>query len=604
MTDSTVSRSDDDSGGGPLDGLGDSLASHLLTRALLLGVALGVGYLTRPLWHGLVYGILYSPGLAVFGGGAVVVALVLWFLPPGALRERSSDAARPRGSDATDDRFTPPDPSIGLPFDTDVFGSRKLSLFVTAVLVLAVVAVVLSVPAGALEQRTLAQATMADSTEVEEFPQANPDNPRVVPRRVADVTTRGSVSYRQHRLGTSDIARTEDGSLAWSYAIQPDGFRNRVIENQRGVLMTDMTRMDDRQIDVYEEEFTYGEGMFLQRSADWNLKATDYFAKYDDDAVEFSHEGRPYMYYPKTTHEWHLTPLPHTTPTWGGGALVSPDGTIEHLSPDEARAHEILDGQRLYPLTLTRAEMGSLGYRNGIINQLPTVGAHEGQVEMARLPAGADNEQPFVIDLAGERMSYVTALEPYGRDTRGLDEVWFADATTGEYTFFGTGDDTLTGPERAMGIARSADSRTNWGQNFVVTEPVPVTIDGSLWWHVKVSPTDFTDVTRSVFINADTGRTVEIRDDAAVRSFIRGTVTEDDLDPIEDDADGVEAIYYVIVTDEDGMVIERIPVEPGQETTIVEPDDDRAQGNETSGGGDAPRVAEPLRVGDASRPLA
>jgi len=580
------SDGDDERSGDP----GRSLVTHFLTRGLVLGVVFGVGYLTRPLWHGLVYSVLYSPGAAVFGGGTALVAVVLWLLPPSVVGgERGGSSGRRRSRiEGMSDAESP----LDVLFELDGSTGKKLRLFVGALAVLTVLAFLVGVPAGALEQRTLAQSTMADAGELDDFPQANPENPRVVPRQVADVTTRGSVSYRQHRLGTSDIARTEDGSLAWSYAIQPDGFRNQLIENQRGVLVTDMTRMDDRAIRTYEEDFTYGEGMLFHRSADWNLKATDYFAKYDDDAVEFSYEGRPYMYYPKTGHEWHLTPLPHTTPTWDGGALVSPDGTIEHLTPAEAADHDVLEGQRLYPMTLTRAETDSLGHRNGIINQLPVVGAHEGQVETARLPSGADNAQPFVIDLEGERMSYVTAMEPYGADTRGLDEVWFADAVTGEYTYFGTGDETLTGPERAMGIARSADSRTNWGQNFVITEPVPVTIDGSLWWHLKVTPTDYTDVTRNVFVNADTGNAVEIRDDEAVRSFIRGTVTEDDLDRIDegddgaagDDGEPADAIYYVLVTDEDGEVIERIPVEPGQETVIVEPDDERAAGNETATG--------------------
>ena len=554
---------------------GRSLAIHVATRLLGLGIVAVLGYLIRPVWHGFVYGVLYSPGLAVFGGGAILTAIVLWLAPPFSVDGQSN---RSLGRVLRES-----DGPVEVLLNLQGSAGRKLRLFVTVVGVLAVVAVIISVPAGMLEQRTMAQETMAESTELEEFPQANPENPRVVPRQVADVTTRGSVSYRQHRLGTSDIARTENGALAWSYAIQPDGFRNQLLENQRGVLVTDMTRMDDRQIDVYEEDFTYGEGMLFHRSADWNLKATDYFSKYDDDAVEFSHEGRPYMYYPKTGHEWHLTPFPHTTPTWDGGALVHPDGRIDHLSPEEARSEPILEGQRLYPTTLTRDEMGSLGYRNGIINQLPTIGAHEGQIEVARLPSGADNEQPFVIDLEGERMSYVTAMEPYGQDTRGLDEVWFADAETGEYTFFGTDDETLTGPERAMGIARSADSRTNWGQNFVVTEPVPVTVDGDLWWHVKVSPTDFTDVTRNVFVNADTGRTIEIRDDEAVRSFIAGTVAEEDLEPIDEgETEDAEAIYFVVITDENGEVIERIPVEPGQETTIVEPDDERATAENTT----------------------
>ncbi|MFP4627274.1 MAG: hypothetical protein ACLFNI_11885 [Natronomonas sp.] len=429
---------------------------------------------------------------------------------------------------------------------------------------------------------------MADATKVEEFPQANPDNPRVVPQQVSDVTTRGAVSYRQHRLGRSDIARQEDGSLGWSYPIQPDGFRNMLVEHQRGIMIANMTSMDDRQTNAYESDFECGEGMLFHSSADWNLKTTDYFAKYDDDPVVFSNDGEPYLYYPKTIHEWHLTPFPHTVPTWDGGALVYPDGRIEHLSPDEARTHDVLDGQRLYPITLTLDEMGSLGYREGIINQLPVVGAHRGEIELARLPSEADNEQPFVIDLEGESMSYVTAMEPYGADTRGLDEVWFADARTGDYDDFGTEDETLSGPERAMGIARSADSSTNWGQNFVVTEPVPVTIDGALWWHIKVSPTDFTDVTRNVFVNADTGAAVEIRDDAEIRDFIRGDVTEDDLDVITDDepGDGPEpdaddVAYYIIVTDENGDVVERIPVRPGQDTTIVDPEDERASDDES-----------------------
>ena len=574
MANESPSTRDDGSFDPPASGSGGrSLAIHAATRLLGVGVVVLLWYLTRPLWHGFVYGVLYSPGLTVFGGGSVLAALVLWLLPP----FDSGETTRPLGRVLRE-----ADSPVDVLLELQGSPGRKLRLFVTAVGVFAVLSVLVGVPAGMLEQRTLAQTTMDEATEVEAFPQANPENPRVVPRQVADITTSGSVSYRQHRLGTSDIARTEDGSLAWSYAIQPDGFRNTLIENQRGVLVTDMTRMDDRQIQVYEENFTYGEGMLLHRSADWNLKTTDYVAKYDDDAVEFSHDGRPYMYYPKTGHEWHLTPFPHTTPTWDGGALVYPDGRIDHLTPEEARSEPILEGQRLYPMTLTRAEMGSLGYRNGIVNQLSVVGAHEGEIEVARLPSGANNAQPFVIDLEGERMSYVTAMEPYGEDTRGLDEVWFADAETGEYTFFGTGDETLTGPERAMGIARSADSRTNWGQNFVVTEPVPVTIDGGLWWHIKVSPTDFTDVTRNVFVNADTSRTVEIRDDEAVRSFVAGDVTEDGLDPVEDDEGATDAIYYVLVTDENGDVVERIPVRPGQGTTIVGPDDERVRNNGTA----------------------
>ena len=565
----------------PTDGPGPDRGTlvYLGWRTLVLLVVVGLGYLTRPLWHGLVYSAIYSPtGLLVVGGGSLA-AVIIWYLPPDRIESDSSGGSG--GSDGPTVISEDFDPVGELSGPSNGAPGAKFRLLAVIIGILIAVSFLVGGISGTLEQRTLAQETMADATEVEEFPQANPENPRVVPRRVSEITTRGEVSYRQHRLGTSDIARREDGSLAWSYPIEPDGFRNTLLLNQRGVLLSDMTRIDDRRTETFDDtQFTYGEGMFLHRSADWQLKKTDYLARYTDDAVEFTHDGTPYMYYPKTGHEWRLTPFPHTVPVWEGGALVLPDGEIRHLTPEEAQESEIVDGQRLYPVSLTRVEMGSLGYRNGIVNQLPVVGAHRGEIEVAELPPGADNEQPFIIDLAGERMSYVTAMEPYGADSRGLDEVWFADAETGEYTFFGTNRETLTGPERAMGIARSEDSQTNWGENFVVTEPVPTIVDENLWWHIKVSPTDFTDVTRNVFVNADSGAAVAVQTDNETRAFIRGEVNESTTNGgrnAPDDGTGSDddIIYYIVITDENGEVTDRIPIRSGQDTSIVAPEDDR-----------------------------
>ena len=589
------SKSQPSDGDSPID---TELLAYLGRRTVVVVVVAVILYLTRPLWHGLVYAALYSPSGALFLGGGAVAALVLWYLPP----SRSASEEDDGGSVDIPDEFSlgDGDPPIDSVLEGADSAARKVRMLGSILALLFALSIAVGTIGGTLEQRSLAQQTMANAETVEEFPRANSDNPRVVPQEVADITTRGEVSYRQHRLGASDIARREDGSLAWSYPIEPDGFRNRIVENQRGVLISELTSIDERRTTAYDETaFTYGEGMFLHRSADWNLKTSDYLVRYDDDAVEFTHDGTPYMYYPKTGHDWKLTPFPHTVPTWEGGALVSPDGEIEHLTPEEAQANEILDGQRLYPLTLTRDEMESLNYRDGIINQLPVVGAHENEVEVANLPDGADNSQPFVIDLAGEQMSYVTAMEPYGADSRGLDEVWFINAETGAHTFFATGGDTLTGPERAMGIARSEDSQTNWGQNFVVTEPVPVIVDKNLWWHVKVSPTDFTDVTRNVFVDADDGTAVEVTDDEAVRAFIQGNVTTEDLERVDsgdsnETGDGTtneteqrtgdgETVYFILVTDDDGNVVRRIPVEPGQDTTIVEPGDERARNDSAAG---------------------
>ena len=166
-------------------------------------------------------------------------------------------------------------------------------------------------------------------------------------------------------------------------------------------------------------------------------------------------------------------------------------------------------------------------------------------------------------------MNYVTTMEPYGSDTRGLDEVWLIDAATGEFRFFGSDRETLTGPERAMGIVRSADSQTGWGDNFQVVEPVPVFLNDQLWWHSKVVPIDNTDISRSVFVSASTEEAVELDDTEAVREFIATGDAEEvegvDTEPAPNET-GVD--YYIVISDADGSEIERIPVEPDQEPSI------------------------------------
>lgn len=526
-----------------------SLPRHLAKRIAVLLAVCGVVYLWRPLFHGILYPLFYSPTSIIVVGTTLLVATGLWLAPPLNTAGRQVDGG-----------------SLSLFFSDSAI--TKLGMIGTVFGIVVVVGLIYSVPAGMVAERTLADRTMAESEQIDGLPAINEANPRIVPRAVADVQTRGSISYRTHRLGPSDIARMEDGTLAWSYAIEPDGFRNKLLSNQRGVLLSDMTRMENRSITAFDDQqFAVGEGMYLHRNSNWNLKKTDYLTRYHDDAVEFTHNGTAYMYYSKTGHEWQLTPIPHTVPVWDGGALIEPDGTITHLTPEEAQTNEILDGQRLYPLYNTERKMESLRYRNGIINQLSVVGQHEGQIEIAEMPSGAGNSQPFVVDLADEQMSYVTAMEPYGEDTRGLDEIFFVDATTGDTRYFASEGETLTGPERAMGIVRSADSQTGWGDNFVVVEPVPVFIDDELWWHSKVVPTDNTDISRNVFVSAASGDAVELHTTESVRAFLAGEDVDEDVETEPaPDSEGVD--YYIVITDSDGEEIERVPVAPDEDPAV------------------------------------
>jgi hypothetical protein len=435
----------------------------------------------------------------------------------------------------------------------------------------------------------MAEEIMNEAEATEEFPALNEQNPRLVPREVDRQQSTGSVSYRQHQLGESGIARGENGSLQWSYPIQPEGFRNQLVENQRGVFLSDMTTIDNRTtLAADETEFAVGQGMFAYRSADWNLKKSSFWAQYNDASVDFVHDGEPYMAYPKTGHEWRVElvfgfiPVPYTVPVWDGVALLHSDGTIENFEPAQARESEILDGQRLYPFDVKQQYMATLGYRNGIVNQLPVVGAHEDEIEIADMPEGTGNSQPFLVDRADKRFMYVTAFEPFGDETSGLDEIWMVDSRTGEYQFFQSEGETLIGPERAMGIVRSEDTQTQWGEEFETVEPVPVFIDGVLWWHSKVVPSDNLDVSRNVFVSAESGDAVEIVTTDEITEFIAGDISDEQITDVganetvdvdEQPAEnGTGSVTIITITDEDGNVIEEIEVKEDEEITIRQAD--------------------------------
>jgi len=448
------------------------------------------------------------------------------------------------------------------------------------------------------EERSLADDAMDNVEIVDEPPEMNEDNPRIAPRAVSDTQTDGTLSYPQHQLGASDIARSDDGSLVWSYPIMPDQIRNQFGDNQIGLIHADMTQMESRDLTTYDEfSFTYGQNMRLWNNVDWQMKKDGgFWSAYRDDPYEFVYDGDPYMVFPKTGHEWSLTPVPHTTPTWDGVALVHEDGTIEHLSAEEAQERPELDGQRLYPLYNSERKASSLEYREGFINQMALFGTFENVVEPADMPSGVGNEQPFVVDMEGERMNYLYAMEPPGGGA-GLSEIWYFDSKTGDAHMYDTGGSNVFGPERAVGIARGTDTRTEWGPDgeAMAVEPVLMTVDGDLYWHIKVTTSDQTDVVRNIFVNAEGGESgveaeeqadeaVVMQSTSEVRQFITGEVDEDELETgdeadigVDDPTDEEEAgtdddIAYVIVIEEDGEVVDRIPVEEGQETVIDSPD--------------------------------
>lgn len=615
---------------------GPSPGRSLGLRVLVLALIVGLVYLWRPLFHSVFYTIAFSFEGLVFGVVTGITFLSLWFAPPirriKPLSNRDATITYQVGEDYQAPSLNEHANGLGakvvaflivpvvlfivtstvglmylhpigwlilgltglvsigavvfFTFTTDAFPTPPVKILAVVLVALFLLSTWIFW-AGQVQDREIAEAAMDRVDETDTLPQINADNPRIVPRMVDQQQATGTVGYQQHKLGQSDIARGPDGSLTWSYPIVPDGLRNTIFEPQRGVFLSDMTTIDNRTRTAYdvqpEQNFKPGQGLFFHQSANWNLLKNGYWTQYNDDPVEFiGPNGDAYMAYPQTGHEWNIEfafgviPMPYTQPVWDGVTLIDTDGDITQYSPSEARDEPVLAGQRLYPFDVMNKYISRLGYRDGIINQYPIVGAHENEIELADMPSGAGNSQPFLVDFEERGFGYVATFEPFGENTRGLSELWIADGRTGEFERVQIPEGTdVFGPERAVGLVTSEDTRTNWDR-FDVVEPVPVFIDGTLYWQTKVVPNSNRAIARNVFVNAEDGTAIEIQTTDEITQFLAGEQRLDEFDQINNgtqednrsDSDtgstGDETI--IVIRDANGNVVDEIVLDNG--TTI------------------------------------
>jgi hypothetical protein len=505
---------------------------HLRTRDPRRLTALGVGALVllvalawyvRPWLHGIVYGIYTTPVLPV----AVVLGLALAILVRRALG----------------------------PFVSGQIG----------VVVFMLVLVAGSGLTGLLAGEELGMSTMDQAGSATNLSESDPAKPRVVTKSVAARYASNTLNFPQYRIEGGDIT-VRNGTPYWSYALAPDGAFNYLTKRQHGTVLVDMTRQN-AEVDTVVGDLEKGIGpAFYNEYRFAMLKRANYLVEYEDPFMVV-HEGEQYIAVPYTKPEFHWLPLPYTTPEWGGVVLIDAAGTVEDLSPAEARAHPVLAEQKLYPFDLTREKVAATKYRNGILN---TFTSHEDEIEVAPVP-GEGNDQPFLV-FTEDGPEYVVAVEPYGQ-AQGLKEVWMIDARTGEYAVYSPSE-SLFGARKATDYVRQAARTTDWNR-FNPSEPIPVVIDGQLYWEVRVVPSDSSGIAYTAFVNARSTDVHEVATTAEVRAFLEG-------EPVETGggggAEGRSPTLVVERVAPNGTVVETLEIY-GNETVRV------VQGNSTNGTG-------------------
>lgn len=486
--------------------------------AVLLGLAaVSLGWFFRPWFHSIIYGIYTTPVLPIAAAFGLGVAVLL---------------------------------------------RRRLGVFANGQIGFAVFVIVLLVGSsvgGFLTGAQLGQDTMARADTADGLSETDPTRPRVVTKSVAERYASNTLNFPQYRIAGGDIT-VRNNTPYWSYALAPDGAFNHYTKRQHGTVLVDMTQQN-AEVDTVVGDMERGVGpAFYNNYRFATLKRANYLVEYDDPFMVVN-EGEQYIAVPYTKPEFHWLPLPHTTPAWGGVVLIHSDGRIQDLSPSAARDHPALSEQKLYPFDLARESVAATKYRNGIVN---TFTSHEDEIEVAPVP-GEDNDQPFLV-FTESGPEYVVAVEPYGQ-AQGLKEVWTIDARTGEYEIYSPSA-SLFGARKATDYVRQAARTTDWNR-FTPSEPIPVVVDGQLYWEVRVVPEDSSGIAYIAFVNARSSDVHEVSTTPEVTAFLDGERVADQPEPTGEDTAGSPRIVIERIAP-NGTVIETLEVY-GNETVRVVP---------------------------------
>ncbi|MYL68735.1 hypothetical protein [Halorubrum distributum] len=497
-------------------------------------LAVAIGWFFRPWLHGLIYAVYTTP-LLLFG--IVAGSIAAW-----------ATARAGGGVETVVNALTSNDHTI--------------TPLRVGVVVLVITAFALMPVANAVAGVTLSDQTMSQTATVERLDDVDADNPRIVTRAVADRYASNTLNRPQYRVGDTDIS-VVNGTPYWAAPLAPDGLFNKITKRQAGTVLVDMTTQQANVRSV-DGELETGVGTIFHRNYRWELlKSQAYLVDYGDPKMVI-HNNTQYIAVPYSEPTFHLTPLPHSTPQWGGVAVTDPSGSIETLSPSEAAASPILDNQQLYPEKLALQSVAATKYRNGILN---TYTSHEDEIEIAPLP-GDENDQPFFI-LSESGPQYVVAVEPYG-NAQGLQELWTIDGQNGTFEQYVPAD-SLFGPQRAADLVRQSAPQTDWDR-FTPAEPILTVIDDREYWQVRVVPEDNSGIAYVAFVDARSGDVDSFEQTDAITQFLGGETpveTPTETDPTDTTAGAPTVIVQRVA--ENGTVIETMTVYDDESVEIRTP---------------------------------
>ncbi len=394
-------------------------------------------------------------------------------------------------------------------------------------------------------------------TKVNRLPEIDPTVVRVVPKAVGDKYAEDSLQFPRYTLDSGSIVFINKTPY-WGYGLIPEGLINSFVLKDKGAIYIDMS-VFGKKTKIVEKNMNVGEGMYITDNYLWQIYLKDYFVSCEKPYF-IPYKNDLYIAVPLIGYELHFSfPTFFTTPVWRGVALISSEGNVKILSPKEAESSPILKGQKLFPPDLTREYINSFNYIHGIIN---VMFYHKDQFEIADVP-GQNNRQPFLV-VTKDGLTWVIACEPYGQ-SYGIFRIYLVNARNGSIELYQPmKTNALIGPVRSIDYVKQAMPRVDW-QSMKAVEPIPVIVNGTLYWQVRVIPVDASGISYVAMVNAENPNDVII-----LKSFseVKKFLENGESGVKQKTKEKTKTMYYILIK-RNGKIIKKIPIYQNESVEIV-----------------------------------
>ena len=419
---------------------------------------------------------------------------------------------------------------------------------------------------GALLGRSIVEATTYEP--IDGLPSGG--KVRLVPREVAEVNAASAFNSPTETLTDFRITNTADG-LRWTALRTPQGAFRVFTKKSQGLVELDAqeTARSLRQVDA---EFSTAPGLRVTDNLRWRLLKERYLVKLEDPVGVETADG-PRILVPYIEFKGILV----RRPVLGGVFVVSPDGKIEDLEPEEAaKRPDLVRSGRIFPDTQARRIHDAYAYNEGVWNAWFV---HENQTQISDTES---NRQPYLIDFGeqGLGLQWVTVAEPFGR-AFAASAVFLTDATSGKTRIWRVPRQTsLSGNRRALQAVRAVsipgvdfgDGAPGSG-NFRVVEPRPVFVDGRVVYLTSIIPNSANAVSKTVVVDAETNKLVAIFDNDRDPQAEEKTLRYVETGEVPSDAQADRGALEDTEAQEDEQEQQQGGTGTGPSTTPADPED-------------------------------